>query len=81
MLGIRGSVELPSLEVPQFKDCAKVPQTDNGGFILYYTSGCPYTAKYVPVIENYALFYNGEYVMNEVLSEKKFQAICEKLMN
>lgn len=97
-------------EVPKFKACAKAPQTDKGGFTLYYTSGCPYTAKYVPVIENYAvsngiafnsvhldskekaqnapmawtnyaLFYNGQYITNEILSEKKFQTICEELMN
>ena len=94
--------------VPQFRACAKVPQTTEKGFVLYYTSGCPYTAKYVPIIEryaaangiafstvhldskeaaqsapmawtNYGLFYNGEYITNEILSEKKFQALCEKL--
>jgi len=96
-------------KAPQFKACAKAPRTDGSGFALYYTSACPYTAKYVPLIEqyalsngiafqsihldsgekarnapvawtNYALFYNGEYITNEILSEKKFQAICEKLM-
>lgn len=97
-------------EIPQFKTCAKIPEIEDPGFVLYYTSGCPYTAKYVPVIEryavsqglpftavyidsmekaqnapvawtNYALFYNGKYVTNEILSEKKFQAICEQLFN
>ena len=28
---------------------------------------------------NYALFYNGEYVTNEILSEKKFLALAESL--
>lgn len=97
-------------EPPQFKMCAKKPQTQKEGFALYYTSGCPYTAKYVPLIEqyavsqgipftsvyidcaekaqnalvawtNYALFYDGAYITNEILSEKKFQAICEKFLN
>ena len=27
----------------------------------------------------YALFFNGEYVTNEILSEKKFLALAEKL--
>lgn len=95
-------------ELPRFKSCAKTPRIENEGFTLYYTSGCPYTAKYVPIIEkyavskeipfvsvhmdtrekaqnapaawtNYALFYNGTYITNEILSEKKFQAICDEL--
>lgn len=97
-------------EVPKFKSCAKTPQIEKEGFTLYYTSGCPYTAKYGPIIEqyavsqgipftsvyidsmekaqnapmawtNYALFYNGTYITNEILSEKKFCAICEKLLD
>lgn len=79
------------------------------GFVLYYTGGCPFTAKYAPLIEdcarkngipfqsvridsrekaqaapiawtNYALFYNGEYVTNEILSEKKFLALAEQIV-
>lgn len=86
---------------PQFKECAKHPHIDENGYVLYYTNQCPFTAKYVPVIENaaqengvpfraihietreqtqsaptpvttYALFYNGEYRTNEILSDKKF---------
>lgn len=96
-------------EVPQFKACAKTPKTAQKGFALYYTSGCPYTAKYVPIIEqyatskgiafqsvlidsvekaqnaptawtNYALFYDGAYITNEILSEKKFQAVYDNLL-
>lgn len=94
--------------VPKFKDCAKHPKSESEGFILYYTYGCPFTAKYVPVLEqsaeengipfkavkidsrekaqntpaawtNYALFYNGNYVTNEILSEKKFLAMYEMM--
>lgn len=42
-------------EVPQFKPCAKEPRTEGDGFTLYYSSGCPFTAKYVPMVEQYAL--------------------------
>lgn len=99
-----------SAEVPQFRENAKKPHIAEEGFVLYYTYGCPYTAKYVPIIEqyakeqgitfrsvhidstqqaqnapavwtNYALFYNGSYVTNEIMSLKKFQAICEKLIS
>lgn len=98
----------PDAPLPSFKDCAKAAVIEDKGFVLYYTSGCPFTAKYVPIIEkyavsngiefksiyvdsaekaqnmpaawtNYALFYNGGFVTNEILSEKKFQALYEKL--
>lgn len=94
--------------VPQFKECVKKPKSDGEGFVLYYTNGCPFTAKYVPVLEkcaaendilltvtrlgsrdeaqnapaawtNFALFYDGEYVTNEIPSEKKFLALYEAL--
>lgn len=95
-------------KIPKFKECARSAQIDEDGFVLYYTHGCPFTAKYVPVIENvarernlpfrsvfvdscekaqnspvcvtnYALFYNGEFVTNEILSDKKFIALADKL--
>lgn len=40
--------------LPQFKECAKHPHTDEMGFVLYYTSQCPFNAKYVPVIAEIA---------------------------
>ena len=92
--------------VPKFREQAKHPHIPEDGFVLYYTCGCPYTAKYAPLIEacakekgiafktvhihsreaaqnapaawtNYALFYNGSYVTNEILSEKKFLNLAE----
>lgn len=39
---------------PQFKPHAKSPRTEENGFVLYYTKQCPFTAKYVPLIENIA---------------------------
>lgn len=89
-------------EVPKFKECAKNVQIEENGFVLYYTQQCPFTAKYVPLIETiakekgvafktirledciqaqnapmpfttYALFYNGNFVGQEILSEKKFE--------
>lgn len=39
---------------PKFKDCAKYPHTDEMGYVLYYTSQCPFNAKYVPVITDIA---------------------------
>lgn len=90
--------------VPRFKEHVKSPHTDGEGFVLYYTNQCPFTAKYVPLIEEaargkgvpfrsirlettaqaqnapaafttYSLFYNGEFLTNEILSEKKFEKL------
>lgn len=40
--------------LPQFKECAKHPHIDETGYVLYYTSQCPFNAKYVPIIEKIA---------------------------
>lgn len=91
---------------PVFRAQVKKPLIAQNGFVLYHTHGCPYTAKYAPVIEaiavemgvpfqrvlldsreaaqnapaawtNYALFCDGRFVTNEILSEKKFRAMAE----
>ena len=96
--------------VPKFKACAKQPKIDKQGFVVYYTHACPFTAKYVPLVEkaakeqgipfesvlltskeearsaptawtNYALFYNGNYVSNEILNEKKLTELAARLRN
>lgn len=98
----------PSATIPRFKEQAKKPHVDESGFVLYYSQGCPFTAKYVPLIEhtakaegfsfksilidsrdaaqnapaawtNYALFYDGKFLTNEILSEKKFLKMAEIL--
>ena len=92
--------------VPKFKEQAKQPHIDKQGFVVYYTHGCPFTAKYVPLVQqtakdkdipfesvlidskekaqnapmawtNYAVFYNGQYISNEILNEKKFLELAE----
>ncbi len=93
--------------LPKFKACAKHPRIDEMGYVLYYTSQCPFNAKYVPIIEEiakekgvqfksihlqskeqaqnaptpittYALFYNGEYLTNEQMNDKKFLKLLAK---
>ena len=44
----------PEATKPQFRDCAKHPHIDETGYVLYYTSQCPFNAKYVPVVEKTA---------------------------
>ena len=41
-------------KAPKFKECAKNPRTDFDGYVLYYTSQCPFNAKYVPIVERTA---------------------------
>lgn len=41
-------------DVPQFKECAKHPHINDGGYVLYYTHQCPFNAKYVPILEETA---------------------------
>lgn len=89
-------------ELPRFREAVKAPHIEQKGFVLYYTHQCPFTAKYVPLVENiakehsvpfqairletmaqaqqapsactsYSLFYQGAFVTNEILSEKKFE--------
>jgi hypothetical protein len=89
---------------PCFKESVKTPKISESGFILYYTHQCPFTAKYVPLVENvakakhvpfksvrfltseeaqnapapftsYSLFYNGEFVTNEIMSDIKFEKL------
>lgn len=92
-------------ERPQFKAHLKEAKRDMpSGFTLYYTNQCPFTAKYVPILEEmaknknidfqvvhmhnkeqaqnaplpftiFSLYYNGELVTHEILSEKKFEKI------
>ena len=35
---------------PRFKECARHPHVDDMGYVLYYTSQCPFNAKYVPIV-------------------------------
>ncbi len=39
---------------PAFKSCARHPHIDTDGYVLYYTSQCPFNAKYVPVVKKTA---------------------------
>ncbi|OYP46519.1 YoaP-like protein [Lachnotalea glycerini] len=93
---------------PKFMKHVKNPHIDKEGFVLYYSSQCPFIAKYVPLIEaiaknkglkfeaihlnsakqakmapapftTYSMFYNGDFVTNEIFSEKKFEQMIEKV--
>ena len=42
-------------EKPQFRECARHPHIEEKGYVLYYSSQCPFNAKYVPVLEQTAI--------------------------
>ncbi len=44
----------PDADRPRFKECARHPHVNEDGYVLYYTSQCPFNAKYVPVLEQTA---------------------------
>ncbi len=44
----------PGAKPPRFRDYARHPHVDEPGFVLYYTSQCPFNAKYVPIVEQTA---------------------------
>ena len=43
---------------PKFKDCAKHPQIEESGFVVYYTDQCPFTYYWVPRVEEAAREHN-----------------------
>ena len=90
--------------LPHFRDSVRRHEDLPEGFVLYYTNQCPFTAKYVPLLEEmarsrnavfqsiqlqtredaqkapspfttFSLFYDGQLVTHEILSEKKFDKI------
>ncbi len=92
------------VELPRFRYTVHEHEAMPKGFVLYYTNQCPFTAKYVPILENmaktrnvvfqsvhvqtredaqnapspfttFSLFYDGQFVTHEILSEKKFDKI------
>lgn len=89
---------------PHFKNTVHEHENLPKGFALYYTNQCPFTAKYVPLLEEmakergiathvvhiqsreeaqnaptpfttFSIFYDGQFVTHEILSEKKFEKI------
>ena len=44
----------PDAEAPKVRECARHPHTEEKGYVLYYTSQCPFNGKYVPILEKTA---------------------------
>lgn len=69
------------VEVPEFRrqvKCREIKMKgqpeDNGGFVLYYTKQCPFTTKYVPLIEQCAEEHNLPFRSVLIDSREKAQS-------
>ena len=61
-------------EPPKFKDCAKHPHVNEEGYVLYYTSQCPFNAKYVPIVEQAAKDHNIPFMAIHIESKEQAQS-------
>ena len=58
---------------PEFKECARHPRVDEKGYVLYYTSQCPFNAKYVPIVEKTAIDHNVPFKAIRLQNKKEAQ--------
>lgn len=60
---------------PRFKECAKHPYVYEKGYVLYYTSQCPFNAKYVPMLEDIAKEHNVPFKAIHITTKKQAQSV------
>lgn len=58
---------------PSIKACAKHPHIDRSGYVLYYTSQCPFNAKYVPVLQQTAFEHQIPFEVIHIQSREQAQ--------
>ena len=63
----------PDAAPPRFKECARHPHVNDRGYVLYYTSQCPFNAKYVPLLEQTAKDYGIPFRAIHIESKKEAQ--------
>ncbi len=65
----------PDADKPGFKPCVRntVPELPSG-FTLYYTNQCPFTAKYVPLLEAAARESGAEFYPVHITSREQAQS-------
>ncbi len=59
--------------MPKFKEKAKNPKIEEKGFVLYYTSQCPFNDKYVPKIEEISINNNIDFKRIHLQTKKQAQ--------
>ncbi|MBP1555492.1 MAG: YoaP domain-containing protein, partial [Oscillospiraceae bacterium] len=60
-------------EQPRFRDNAKHPHADDDGYVLFYTSQCPFNAKYVPIVEQTAKEHGIQFKAIHIESKEQAQ--------
>ena len=60
---------------PRFKECAKHVSINEKGYVLYYTSQCPFNAKYVPMLEDVAKEHNIPFKAIHITTKKQAQSV------
>lgn len=60
---------------PRFKECAKHVSINEKGYVLYYTSQCPFNAKYVPMLEDIAKEHNIPFKVIHITSKQEAQSV------
>lgn len=61
--------------IPHFRDAARHPQVEENGYVLYYTSQCPFNAKYVPLLEAVAKENEVSFHAIHITSKEDAQAV------
>lgn len=59
---------------PRFRDCARHPRVEKTGYVLYYTSQCPFNAKYVPLVVQTAREQGVDFTAIQLQSREEAQA-------
>lgn len=62
-------------EKPKFKECARHVSIDEKGYVLCYTSQCPFNAKYVPMLEDIAKEHNVPFKAIHITSKQEAQSV------
>ena len=60
--------------IPQFTESARHPHIKENGYVLYYTSQCPFNGKYVPIVEQTALDNNIPFKVIHIKTKEQAQA-------
>ncbi|NLD18807.1 MAG: GNAT family N-acetyltransferase [Clostridiales bacterium] len=61
--------------MPNFKECAKHPHIEEDGYVLYYTSQCPFNGKYVPIVEKTAKDNNIPFKAIHIETKEQAQTV------
>lgn len=61
--------------IPQFKESARHPHIEDMGYVLYYTSQCPFNGKYVPIVEQTAFENNIPFKAIHIKTKEQAQSV------